>query len=390
MNALNKYFKGDKAIWIVVFLLSMFSVVSVYSSISSLAVKNSAAGPEFYLFRHIMMLGIGWFMMFQIHKMKLNYLARLSQILIWLVIPLLLFTILKGSDINNAKRWITIPIINTTFQTSDLAKLVLVLYVSRILAVNHNDLGNFKKVMLPIAAVVIVVCGLIFPANFSTSALLLTACFTLIFIAGVPIRHIGSIMILGIGCVGIVLAISTAKPDLLPRINTWKARVENFGSGDKEGNYQADHAKYAIAAGGILPSGPGKGNSRNFLPHPYSDMIFAFMIEEMGSILGGVLVIILYLVILRRSIGIALKTDRPFGGYAAFGLAFLLVLQAFINMGVSVNIFPVTGQPLPLISLGGTSTIFTCMSIGVILNISRTIEENKEEAPRGGGNYAVA
>ena len=389
MHILNKYFKGDKTIWIVVFLLSMFSVISVYSSISSLAVKNSAAGPEYYLFRHIAMLGIGWFMMFQIHRMKLGHIARLGQILIWLVIPLLLFTILKGSDINNAKRWITIPIINTTFQTSDLAKLVLVLYISRILAVNHADLKDWRKVMMPITFVIFMVCGLIFPANFSTAAMLFISCFALIFVAGIPMRHIASVMFMCVGLIGIVLAISTVKPDLLPRVNTWKARVENFGNDDKDGNYQAEHAKYAIAAGGILPNGPGKGNSRNFLPHPYSDMIFAFMIEEMGSILGGLLVIILYLVILRRSISISLKTDRPFGGYAAFGLAFLLCIQAFINMGVSVNLFPVTGQPLPLISLGGTSTIFTCMSIGVILNVSRTLEENQTENSKG-GNYAFA
>lgn len=328
--------------------------------------------------RHVLMLGAGLIGMYQIHKIKFRYFSRFAQILIWAAIPLLAFTLFKGTSINNANRWLTIPIINTSFQTSDFAKLVLILYVSRILALNHENLRDKKRVLFPILAVTLIVCGLIFPANFSTAALLFISCFALMFMSGIPISYLAAIVGAGVAGVGLLYVLSSTNPDLLPRLSTWIARIENFSSQESEVNYQAEHAKYAIAAGGILPNGPGKGNSRNFLPHPYSDMIYAFIIEEYGSLVGGFFVMMLYLILFFRSVKLGLRCEKPFGTYASIGLSLMLLLQAFVNMAVSVNLIPVTGQPLPLISLGGTSTILTCITIGIILSISRSVYADEE------------
>lgn len=387
MKNLFTYLKGDRAIWMVVLLLGVFSIMAVYGSIVTLAVKNKDGDTEYYLIRHVIMIALGFYMMYQAHRVKFSVYSRLGQIFIWVAAALLLLTLVKGTNVNNASRWLTIPIINQSFQTSDFAKIAIVLVVARILASRQNEVNDYKRVLLPVLLYVGLVVGLILPANFSTAALVGLVCFIMMFIGRIPMKQMGAVI--GLGVVGICLIIAVGEltstgsgrnqtNDILPRYMTWKNRLFNYNSGDSDGNYQVEHAKYAIASGGLLPQGPGTGNSRNFLPYAYADMIYAYVIEEYGSILGGVVLLMLYMVLLLRSIQISIKCPKLFGSFAALGLSLMLVIQALVNMAVAVNLIPVTGQPLPLMSMGGTSTLFTCLSVGIILSISRSVYVKNE------------
>ncbi len=371
-NIWKTYLQGDRVIWMVCISLGLISLLAVYSSISSLAYKYTGGNTFYYLFKHGLMLASGFFIMFGVHRIHYKYFSRISQIAIWVAVVLLILTLLLGVNLNDASRWLRIPIINQNFQTSDFAKIALVAYVSRMLVVNRSKLSSFKEGLLPILLPIGLVCGLILPANFSTAALLFFVCFTLLFVGGIPIKHL--LAVVGIAAAGfaLLLTLSSAVPNLLPRVETWKTRIASFESGDSEANYQIEHAMMAIHSGGVLPSGPGTGDSRNYLPHPYSDMIYAFIIEEYGAILGGFGLLLLYLIFLYRSIKISIGCQRNFGTFLVIGLSFLLAFQAFINMGVAVNLLPVTGQPLPLVSMGGTSIWFTCLAVGMILSVSRT------------------
>lgn len=359
-------------IWMVCLILGLVSILAVYSSISSLAYKYTQGNTLHYLFKHGSMLACGFFIMFLVHRLDYKYFSRLSQIAIWAAVVLLLLTLLLGVNLNDASRWLKIPIINQNFQTSDFAKIALVVYVSRMLVVNRNNLNSFKEGLLPILVPIGLICGLILPANFSTAALLFLVCFTLLFIGGIPIKHL--LAVIGCAAAGfaLILSLSSFAPNLLPRVNTWKTRIISFESGNSEANHQAEHAMMAIHSGGLLPSGPGTGDSRNYLPHPYSDMIYAFIIEEYGAIFGGMGMLLLYIIFLFRCIRISKVCQRDFGTLLVIGLSFLLAFQAFINMGVAVSVLPVTGQPLPLVSMGGTSIWFTCLAVGMILSVSRT------------------
>jgi len=288
---------------------------------------------------------------------------------------LLLLTLVLGSNINDASRWITIPIINQTFQTSDLAKLVLVVYLARMISKHQGNEWSLRDVIVRLMVPVGVIYGLILPANFSTAALLFALCMVIMFVGEVPMKWLLSIVGLAVGSfLALVMVNEALGLDLLPRVETWEKRISSFGEVDHEANYQVEHAKIAIASGGLLPNGPGSGASRNWLPHPYSDMIYAFIIEEYGSILGGLGLLLLYLILLFRAVRIAGRCEKQFGALVAVGLSLMLVLQAMVNMAVAVNLVPVTGQPLPLVSMGGTSVWFTCLAIGIVLSVSRSID----------------
>lgn len=378
---LLKYLRGDKAIWMVCLLLGLTSIVAVYSSISSLAYKYTDGNTLYYLFKHGIMLITGFIIMYAVHKINYKYFSRLSQIAIWIAAVLLLMTLLLGVNMNDASRWLKIPIINQNFQTSDFAKIVLIVYVARMLSVKRELLDNFKEGFVPIMAPILLICGLILPANFSTAAMLFMVCSVLLFIGGMPLKYLMMVFSVGIAGFMLLLLIAGSYPKLLPRAATWKSRIMSFESGDSEANYQVEHAMMAIQSGGLFPGGPGSGDSRNYLPHPYSDMIYAFIIEEYGTVIGGVGILLLYLILLYRCIKIARKCERSFGTLLVIGLSFLIGFQAFINMGVAVNLLPVTGQPLPLVSMGGTSMWFTCMALGMILSVSRTVIEG-DKSPR--------
>ncbi len=376
MNLL-KYIKGDKVIWVVVLLLSIVSVLVVYSAVVALAYRYKGGDTTSYLIKHVFIVGSGIVLMYFIHKVKYSYFSRVSQIAIFLAAPLLLYTLLKGVSAGEANRWLVIPGTPLTFQTSDFAKLALITYVARVLSIKQNQITDFKEAFLPVIIPVAIICGLIFPANFSTAALLFLTCFVLMFIGRIPWKHL--LILSGSGLLaGVLLIVLIFNfPNAIPRGKTWKARIENFSSGDAETNYQSEQAKIAIATGGIIGQGPGNSIQRNFLPQASSDFIFAVLIEEWGGVMA-VIIIFLYLILLFRGVSISNKSDKTFGTLLSIGLTFNLVFQAMINMAVAVNLLPVTGQPLPLISMGGTSIWFTSIAIGIILSISRDNELAKE------------
>ena len=388
---LNSYIKGDRVIWVVVFLLTIISILVVYSSSNALAQKSKGGNTEYFLIKHGLICMMGFVIMYLVHKFNYKIFSRLSQIGLIVSVPLLLFTLIKGISAGEASRWLEIPGIGLTFQTSDFAKLALIVYVARILTVKQNELGDFKTILKSIILPVSIICALIFPANFSTAALIFFTCLLIMFVGRVPLKFIGIIVgtCMLVGVIG--GTIIYVKPDIMRRGATWKARIENFVNGDSQSNYQSEQAKIAVARGYGFGVGPGNSTQRNFLPQAASDFIFAIIIEEYGTLMG-LLILFLYLILFFRAIRILRKAEKTFGGLLAIGLSFSLVFQAMINMAVAVNLFPVTGQPLPLVSMGGTSIWFTSIAIGIILSVSREVYDEKEEdiEPAEGGELATA
>jgi cell division protein FtsW len=367
--------KGDRVIWMAALFLGLISLLAVYSSISSLAFKREGGSTLHFLMKHGIMLLSGGAIMYYASTLRYSIYSKLSQLAVPVTAGLLFLTLLLGSNINGASRWFTIPIINQSFQTSDLAKVVLIVYLARVLGKHHDQEWTFRDVLLKLMVPVGLICALILPANFSTAALLFLVCLIIMFIGQVPLKHMVMIVGAAVLLFSLLLVVAKSKPGLLPRLDTWITRIESFGTQDSDANYQVEHAKIAIATGGLLPNGPGSGASRNWLPHPYSDMIYAFIVEEYGSIIGGLGLLMLYLILLFRAVRIASRCEKLFGSLVAVGLSLMLVLQAMINMAVAVNLVPVTGQPLPLVSMGGTSVWFTCLAIGIVLSVSRSLDE---------------
>jgi cell division protein FtsW len=365
--------KGDKIIWGIVLILSLFSLLAVYSSTGTLAYKYQHGNTEYYVIKHFAILLFGLLLMYLTHLIKFTKFSRIAQLLIYLAVPLLLLTLILGENINEASRWLVLPGTNISFQSSDLGKIALIMFTARLLSKKENLINaDFKTVVKTFMVPIFIVCGLIFPANFSTAAILFFVSFVLLFIAKLPWKYLFYIIGITLSAILLLVALSTVFPKLLPRLDTWISRVDNTEEG-----YQVEQAKIAIVSGGIIGKMPGNSVQRNFLPHPYSDFIYAIIIEEYG-ILGGFFILLLYLILLYRSIIIAQASPNVFGAYLSIGLMMMIVLQALINMGVAVNLFPVTGQPLPLVSMGGTSIFFTCISIGVVLSVSRGLDENKK------------
>jgi len=371
-----KDIKGDKVIWIVVVILCIFSLLAVYSSTGTLAYKKQHGNTEYYLFKHFMILAFGLGLMYITHLVKYTYYSRISQIGLFLTIPLLLVTLISGTNLNEANRWLTVPIVNLTFQSSDVAKLFLIMYLARVLSKKQELVQDFRKGFLPVIIPVIAVTILILPANFSTAAILFVTCIVLMFIGRISLKYMISLAVLGVIGIVMIFFLSKTFPALFPRGTTWVGRIDHFinkKEADPDATYQVDQAKIAIVQGGILGKSPGKSTQRNFLPHPYSDFIFAIIIEEYGLV-GGSFVLLLYLILFFRVIRIATRSQGNFGSLLSIGIGFSLVFQALINMAVAVNLFPVTGQTLPLVSMGGTSIWFTSISLGIILSVSRTSE----------------
>jgi cell division protein FtsW len=377
--------KGDKIIWLVVIILSVFSILAVYSSTGTLAYKNQEGNTEYYMFKHLIIVLFGFLLMYLAHLVKYTYFSKIFQIALWIAIPLLFLTLIVGVNLNEAKRVLPLPF-GLTFQTSDLAKLTLIMYLARELTKRQEVIKDFKSAFIPIIIPVLIVCALILPANFSTAAILFSTSLVLMFIGRVNIRHILAMIGLGIIAMTFLLMMVKVSPALMhkvfPRAETWMSRIENFGEVESEDDYQVEQAKIAIAGGGLFGKMPGNSEQRNFLPHPYSDFIYAIIIEEYGLI-GGVLVMVLYLILLYRAIKIVSKIPRNFGAFLTIGVAFSLVFQAMINMGVAVHLLPVTGQTLPFVSMGGTSIWFTSISIGIILSVSKEVEKPTQDEAIG-------
>lgn len=370
--------KGDKVIWAVVFLLSLLSFLAVYSSTGTLAYKYHGGNTEYYMLKHAIILIFGLLLMYFAHLIKYTYYSRIFQIALYIAVPLLAITLLFGLNLNEARRVLPLPF-NLTFQTSDLAKITLIIYLARMLSKKQDQIKDFKSAFLPLMLPVIIVTILILPENFSTAALLFTTCLVLIFIGRVKFTYVLGMVGIGIAGLAITISILTFLPgENRGRLGTWENRVKSFIEGDNESNYQTQQAKIAIATGGVLGKMPGNSTQRNFLPHPYSDFIFAIIIEEYG-IIGGIFLVLLYMILLYRAVKIVTQSPGTFGAFLTIGVAFSLVFQAMINMGVAVNLLPVTGQPLPLVSMGGTSIWFTSLSIGIILSVSKEIDKRKKE-----------
>ena len=366
-----KNLKGDPVIWAIVFMLSMISIFVVYSATGTLAYKNMGGNVEHYLFRHTLLLVLSLFAMWVAHRIDYRYYTGISRLALWLSVPLLFFSWQYGTTLNEASRWITIPVIEKTFQPSDLAKLALIIQMASMLSRQQQNISDIKDTLRPIIIWTGVIVVLIAMANISGALLLLITCMFLLFIGRVPMKYL---IVLGIvGVMAGAIAFSFGQ-----RGGTAISRLEYFVNPDNV-PFQTKQSYIAIASGGMFGKGPGKSVRRNYLPHSYSDFIFAILVEEYGM-LGALIVIMLYLGLLYRGMRTAVKSERAFGGLLSAGLSLALVLQAMVNIGVAVGLLPVTGMPLPFLSMGGTSMLFTGISLGIILSVSRgEIEEYGKE-----------
>lgn len=382
MQQVFKNIKGDRLIWAIAALLAIFSFLPVYSAASNLAYVGESTNTFSFFVKHFMHLFLGFTIMYGVHKVPYRYFRGLSMIMVPIVFVLLVLTIMQGTTIAgaNASRWIRIPIVGMSFQTSTLASVVLMVYVARYMSKIKDKKITFKESLLPLWTPVFLILVLILPSNFSTTAIIFLMVVLLVFLGGYPIRYLA--VIIGSGLMGLTLFILVAKafPDAMPnRVDTWISRIENFANGeDTEADYQIERAKTAIASGELTGVGPGKSTQKNFLPQSSSDFIFAIIIEEYGLI-GGLFLMVLYMWLLFRIVIVSQKSDTMFGKLLALGVGLPIVFQAMINMAVAVELFPVTGQTLPLISSGGTSIWMTCLAIGIILSVSSKREEIKKE-----------
>lgn len=423
MNVINKILRGDKIIWVVALLLGLISLVVVYSATSALVDNNYGGSSGRLLLKHGGTLLLGFVMMFIAYRTDYRKFAKIFEILLWISFPLLLYTMFFGKNLNEASR--TINFLGFSFQPSELAKIALITYLSRELALLQDKMHNFKQILLPIVVPIMLTTGLIFTENLSTAAILLFVSMLLLFIGRVKVKYILAIIGIGVVLLGFYVLYDMAATKIKnnraikraqttevviadkgqddvkaapvvrqrkSRIETWINRIKAMSEKGKtkengtfdpfdDHHYQQTYAKIAVASSRFVGKGPGKSEQRNFLPHPYSDFIYAIIIEEYGT-LGASLVMLLYIILLTRATRIVIKRTLTFGSYMAFGLALLLAMQAMINMGVSTGLLPVTGQPLPFVSMGGSSMLATGLSIGMILSVTRSMEK---ETPKGVG-----
>lgn len=385
MKTFNKFFQGDRVIWVVVALLALTSLLAVYSATGTYANSEHDGNNVYVLLRHAATLALGLAAMYVAHLVKYTYYSRIFQFAFWISIPLLLYTLLLGADIHDAKR--VIHIFGVSFQSSDFAKIALIGYLSRMITIKQDEIKDFKNAFVPLMLPVLVIVGLIFPENLSTAAILFVSSMVLLFVGRINMKYLFLFFGIGLFALTLYVLIALNVAENHGRALTWVNRVERFvdsfggSDGDDEETmvitdeeFQSIHSRIAIAGGGLIGKAPGRSTQRNVLPYPYSDFIFAIVIEEYGLI-GGVFVMMLYLILLYRAIAIMVAIPQSFGGFISFGLAFMIVMQAMINMGVAVGLLPVTGQPLPFVSMGGTSLMFTGIAIGVILSVSKEINK---------------
>jgi len=379
VKGIFKHIKGDRTIWALVAILALFSFMPVYSASANLVsiVGGSTLG---YLVKHVVLLIMGFAIIYAVHKIPYRYFSGGSVLLLPVVFFLLIYTLAQGTTIVGAyaSRWIRIPFIGVGFQTSTLAGLVLMVYTARYLAKNKDLKIIFKESLIQLWVPVALILMLILPANFSTTAIIFSMILIVAFIGGYPLKYIGYILGAGFVVLALFILIAKAFPDAMPnRVNTWGNRIENFSNSDGQEAYQVEKAKIAIATGGILGKGPGKSIQKNFLPQSSSDFIYAIIVEEYGLV-GAALIVFVYFLLLFRIFIIVKKATTIFGTLLVVGVGLPIIFQAGINMAVATNLFPVTGQTLPLISSGGTSIWMTCFALGMILSVSASKTETEE------------
>jgi cell division protein FtsW len=385
VKSIFKNIQGDSVIWAIIGVLAIFSFLPVYSASSNLAYLYGDGNTFKFLAKHFAHLVLGFGILYGVHKIPYHYFRGLSMIALPIVVVLLLITMAQGTTIGgaNASRWIRVPLVGVTFQTSTLAAVVLMTYVARYLSTIESKLVSFKETLLPLWLPVFLILGLILPANFSTAAIIFAMVVLLVFIGGYPLRYLAIILTTGLLLLSLFVMSAKAFPDVFPnRVDTWISRVVSFvDKTDKDADYQIIKAKTAIASGGITGLGPGKSVQKNFLPQSSSDFIYAIIVEEFG-LLGALVVMVVYLLLLFRLVVVAHKSSAMFAKLLVIGVGLPVVFQALVNMAVAVELFPVTGQTLPLISSGGTSIWMTCLALGMVLSVSakREVEKNEEQA----------
>ncbi|MFK7799981.1 MAG: FtsW/RodA/SpoVE family cell cycle protein [Aureispira sp.] len=369
---LGSLLQGDKVIWLVIGFLAILSVLTVYSSAEALALRTGA-NTESFLIKHIVLLCAAVVLIYICHMVNYVKYGRLSVILLVIAVPLLLYTQLLGETFNQATRWIRIPFIGVTFQTSDFAKIALIMYTARTLSLMQSREVPLGELIIP----VLLVCGLIAPSDLSSALILFFTCALLMFVGRLEMRNVFSLFMLGIGAFAVLIMLSEFLPGII-RVDTWQSRLYDFWVGSSGEQFQVEQAQMAIAQGGFFGVGPGNAQQAHFLPHSYSDYIFCVIVEEYGTI-GAFLIIGLYITLLLRCIRLVTRSPKAFGAMLALGLCLSLVIQAFVHMAVNVNLLPVTGLTLPFVSMGGTSLLFTGISLGIILSVSKFIETTAGE-----------
>ncbi len=379
MQRLSQIIQGDKALWGLVILLLVFSFMPVYSASSNLAFLYDGGNTGKYLAKHFFHVTTGIIILYLTHQINPKYFRNLSLVLVPISAVLLLVVLLKGQTIGdaNASRWLRLPFIQVTFQPSEVAKLSIIMYVARFMTRNPDKIKSFKESFWPLFVPVAGICLLILPANFSTAALVFFLCLVVMVLGGMAWKNIFTLIGIGLAGLALFIVFVMAFPNVSNRVDTWKSRIETYwDGGDSDTGYQVEKSKIAIASGGLTGEGPGKSVQKNFLPQSNSDFIFSVIVEEYGLVMGLIL-LFMFGIFFMRALSLLAKIDDPYSALLAFGCGFSICFQAFANMAVAVNLFPVTGQPLPFLSSGGTSLWLTCFMVGIILSMSRLVK-NKE------------
>jgi len=364
--------KGDKSIWFIVLMLGVFSILSTYSSVGNWAYIHMGGNTEYYLIRQSLFVLVGFACMYMAYKFNYMSYSKIAPLLLLIAIPLLLYTLFFGVGIHEARRWVKIPLINQTFQTSDLARLALIIYIARSIAKKQDNIKDLKSAFIPLVIPVVLVCMLIAPMDLSTAALLFVTCFLMMIIGRVSLKYVVLLALVGLAGMSLLVLIGTAFPEIV-RLETWISRITDFLNGSAEG-WQIEQSKIAVANGELFGMGPGNSIQRNFLPYAHADFIFAIICEEYG-VVGAFAIIFMYIYLLFRCTSMITRSPKTFGSILAIGLCLNIVVHALAHIGVCVNVLPATGLTLPIISMGGTSVIFTCISLGIILSVSRYVEE---------------
>jgi len=373
LSNLKTELKGDRVIWVLIALMTLVSLLGVYSSTGSLSHREQGGNTEYYLVKQGFIVIFGFFVMYILHRLHYLRFHRIAPFLYFVAVPLLIFTLLYGVEKNSARRWLEIPFLGFTFQTSDFARLALILFLARTISSKQSNIKNFKSAFLPLILPVLLICFLIAPADLSTAILLFSTCIAMMFVGRVSVKYILMLVLLAIISFSLLILIGHFFPEMVI-VTTWISRIKEFTS-DSLGGFQVQQSKIAIANGGLFGMGPGNSYQRNFLPSSYADFIYAVLVEEYGLI-GGLFVIALYLGFFFRITRLVTKSTKAFGAMVVTGLGFSFVFQAFINIAVATHMVPVTGVTLPMISLGGTSIIMNCISLGIILSVSKFVESS--------------
>lgn len=374
--------RGDRVIWAIVVLLAIISMVSVFSSAATLAYSERSGEVSYYLIKHGAILAFGLVMIYVCHLLAYTKFSRWAPGMLVIAFVLLLLTMFFGPVINNSQRWLQIPFVGLTFQTSDFAKLALIVFVARSIGSKQDVIKDFKSAFLPIILPVIGICVLIAINDLSSALMLFLICILMMIVGRVAMQYVLTLILMGVSVFSLMVMLGAKYPNLLPRASTWEKRMETFinpSAASTDDRYQITKAQIAMANGGLVGVGPGNSTQRNYVPYAYADFIYAIIVEEYG-VIGGIALILLYLLLFFRVVRLVTKSSKAFGAMVAFGLGLSILMQAFMNIAVNLDLVPVTGLTLPLVSMGGTSILFTCVSFGIILSVSKYIESVTADA----------